>query len=130
MAVSTYRIGTPRRPGEGLRLGTVRFLPRGVPKQDYARLDYFDVWLPLLAPTRDLLTWLKKGPATPQRSKQFFARFRRHLVTNTDARQTLILLAQLGKTTNLSVGCYCEDESTCHRSVLIQLLCEFGKVGT
>jgi uncharacterized protein YeaO (DUF488 family) len=122
MALSTFRIGTPRQRGEGLRLGTVRFLPRGVPKKDYARLDYFDVWMPILAPPHELLNWLKKGDLTPQRKKQFFARYRSHLLKDTDARQTVLLLARVGQETNLSVGCYCENEADCHRSVLIDVL--------
>lgn len=122
MALTTFRIGTPRRPGEGLRLGTVRYLPRGVPKQDYARLDHFDVWLPILAPSRELFAWLKAGSDTPRRREQFFVRYRRQLLSNTDARQVVILLTRLGETTDLSVGCYCEDETQCHRSQLIKLL--------
>jgi uncharacterized protein YeaO (DUF488 family) len=122
MALSTFRIGTPRQPHEGLRLGTVRFLPRGVPKRDYGRLDYFDVWLPILAPTRALLDWLKKEEITAARRKQFFARYRRQVLDDTDSKQTLLLLARLGESADLSLGCYCEDEKNCHRSVLIQLL--------
>lgn len=122
MGLTTFRIGSPRQPGEGLRLGTVRFLPRGVAKGDYARLDYFDVWLPVLAPTRELLAWLKSSPFTERRREQFFVRYRREMVSNTDARQCLILIGYLSKKIDLSVGCYCEDEANCHRSRLMSLL--------
>ena len=121
--ISTFRIGTPRRKGEGLRLGTVRFLPRGVKKEDYARLDYFDVWLPLLAPSKELVAWAQRG-GLEKNIKQFYARYRRELLKHTEARQTLITLAKLGEKTDLSVGCYCEDESHCHRSELFRLLKE------
>jgi uncharacterized protein YeaO (DUF488 family) len=107
----------------------VRYLPRGVPKQDYARLDYFDVWLPLLAPERELFAWVKAKPLTEVRQKQFATRYRHQIESNTDARQVLILLAQLGEAADLSVGCYCQDETKCHRYVLIQLLREAGRRG-
>jgi uncharacterized protein YeaO (DUF488 family) len=121
--ISTFRIGTPRRKDEGLRIGTVRFLPRGIKKEGYSRLDYFDVWLPLLAPSKALVAWAIKG-GLDKNIKQFYARYRKELLKNTNARQTLITLAKLGESTNLSVGCYCEDESHCHRSELFRLLQE------
>lgn len=119
--MSTFRIGTPRRRSEGLRIGAVRFLPRGVKKQDYAKFDYFDVWLPLLAPTKQLVVWAQSR-GTEKDMKPFFARYRNELLKDTDAKQTLIMLAMLGKEINLSVGCYCADESRCHRSELLRLL--------
>lgn len=122
MALRTFRIGTPRARGEGLRLGTVRYLPRGVQKKDYARLDYFDLWLPVLSPSRDLFAWAVKGEGLKRKPEQFFARYVREMTANTDARQTIALLAELGKKTSIAVGCYCEDESRCHRSALIRLL--------
>jgi uncharacterized protein YeaO (DUF488 family) len=119
--ISTFRIGTPRRRSEGLRIGTVRFLPRGVKKQDYARLNYFDVWLPLLAPNKQLVAWARSR-GIEKGIKPFFARYRNEVLKDTDAKQTLIMLAMLGKEMNLSVGCYCPDESRCHRSELLRLL--------
>jgi uncharacterized protein YeaO (DUF488 family) len=119
--ISTFRIGTPRQKGEGLRIGTVRFPPRGVKKEDYAKLDYFDVWLPLLAPSKQLVAWAQKG-GLQKNIKQFYARYRSELLKHTEARQTLIMLAKLGEKTDLSVGCYCPDETRCHRSELLRLL--------
>jgi uncharacterized protein YeaO (DUF488 family) len=118
-----FRAGTPRKPKEGLRIGTVRYLPRGVKKEDYARLDYFDVWLPLLAPSTDLLKWIK---AEEWRSDKIrWSKFRERYVSEmskTDARQAIKLLAELARSTPLSIGCYCEDESFCHRSILRELI--------
>lgn len=119
--LSTFQIGTPRKRGEGLRIGTVRYLPRGVKKKDYAKLDYFDVWLPILAPSRKLLQWSKAQADSPKAAKTFFARYERELA-ETDARQIIQTLAALSRTTRISVGCYCADESCCHRHVLIKVL--------
>ncbi|HKA21278.1 MAG TPA: DUF488 family protein [Blastocatellia bacterium] len=119
----TFRIGTPRKPKEGLRIGTVRFLPRGVKKEDYARLDYFDVWFPLLAPSTDLLRWLKSVEWRSDNVR--WSKFKERYVSEmnkTDARQGIKLLAELSKSTPLSIGCYCEDESFCHRSILRALI--------
>ena len=119
----TFRIGTPRNSTEGLRIGTVRFLPRGVKKEDYARLDYFDVWFPLLAPSTELLKWLKT--ADWRGDKVRWSKFKERYVSEmkkTDARQGIKLLAELSKSTPLSIGCYCEDESFCHRSILRELI--------
>lgn len=124
MALSTFRIGTPRARGEGLRLGTVRYLPRGVRKADYARRDYFDVWLPVLAPSRELFSWAIRQGGLAAKPATFFARYAREMRGSVDARQTIALLAALGKHTSIAVGCYCEDEARCHRSVLIKLLRE------
>ncbi|HLG17653.1 MAG TPA: DUF488 family protein [Blastocatellia bacterium] len=119
----TFRIGTPRKAEEGLRVGTVRFLPRGVKAEDYARLDYFDVWFPLVAPSSELLKWLKSREWTsePVRWSKFKARYVAEM-KKTDARQAIKLLAELAKATPLGIGCYCEDESTCHRSILRDLI--------
>lgn len=112
------QLGTPRDPEEGLRIGTVRFLPRGVHKQDYAKQDFFDVWLPTLAPSRELLSQVKHEGLSLSR---FFARYRAEM-SETEPRQTIELLAEMAKRTPISVGCYCEDESQCHRSVLAELI--------
>ena len=119
----TFRVGTPRKPDEGLRVGTVRFLPRGVKKEDYARLDYFDVWFPLLAPSAELLRWMKvrDWPSEQVRWSKFKERYIAEM-KKTDARQAIKLLAELARATPLSIGCYCENESFCHRSILIELI--------
>jgi len=121
--LGTFRIGSPRKRGEGLRVGTVRFLPRGVKKEDYARLDYFDVWFPLLAPSLELLKWLKSRDWPNEQIR--WSKFRERYVAEmkkTDARQAIQLLAALAKATPLSIGCYCENEAACHRSILRELI--------
>lgn len=125
MAITVVRLGTPRKKGEGIRLGTVRRPPRGVRKVDYARLDYFDAWLPQLAPSAELVGWIKSGPDTPSRWAQFGKRYLRELSAPDNAR-LLDLLCAFSKTIDFSVGCYCEDEATCHRSVLRRVLQDRG----
>ena len=122
MSLRTFQVGTPRRRGEGLRIGAVRYPPRGVSKPDYARLDYFDVWFPLLAPSRKLLGSLRGTERTPATVRRFFDRYEREILSNTDSKQALLLLAAIAERMPVSVGCYCEDESVCHRSVLLELL--------
>lgn len=124
LKLTTFQAGSPRRRGEGLRLGTVRFLPRGVRKEDYARQDYFDVWLPALAPSRELIHWLRGDQADEGRWREFCKRYRREIEGHTESRQLLKLLATIAQKTPIAVGCYCEDESHCHRSVLVQLIRE------
>jgi uncharacterized protein YeaO (DUF488 family) len=118
LQVSTYRIGSPRHNKHELRIGTVRLLPRGVPKREYAKRGLFDVWLPLVAPSRELLQEFKQGKKTAQ---QFFRAYRAEM-QRPDARHAIELLAAVGRKMPIAVGCYCEDESRCHRSVLIQLI--------
>ena len=118
LKVRAARAGSPRQPGEGLRLGTVRLLPRGVRKQDYARLNYFDVWLPSLAPSRQLLAQFKQAKLS---LPTFFSRYRREM-RQTEPRQTIRLLAAIAERQPISVCCYCEEERRCHRSVLLQLI--------
>jgi uncharacterized protein YeaO (DUF488 family) len=125
VAIRVVRLGTPRRPDEGVRLGTVRRPPRGVRKQDYARRDYFDVWLPELAPSAPLVSWALSTPFTPARWTVYARKYRREMAQPA-AQRLLALLAALSAQTNFSVGCYCEDESRCHRAVLKQLLREHG----
>ena len=125
MAIRVVRLGTPRRRNEGVRVGTVRRPPRGVRKQDYARRDYFDVWLPELAPSAPLVSWALSTPLTAKRWAVFARRYRREMAQPA-AQRLLALLAALSVQTNLSVGCYCEDESRCHRALLKQLLREHG----
>jgi uncharacterized protein YeaO (DUF488 family) len=122
--ITVVRLGSPRRTGEGLRLGTVRRPPRGVPKAQIAARDYYDVWLPILAPSEPLR---KLGSqADDDRSWKTFARRYRAEMNAPDASRTLDLLAALSHQTNLGVGCYCEDERRCHRSILRVLLAERG----
>jgi len=125
MAVRIVQLGTPRERGEGLRIGTVRRPPRGVRKEQYAARDFFDVWLPDLAPSQALVRCVMAAPLTPKRWAAFSRRYRQEM-RQPAARRLLTLLAALSAEANLSVGCYCEDEARCHRSVLRQLLIEQG----
>lgn len=116
------RLGSPRQQGEGLRIGTVRRPPRGVRKEDYASKDIYDVWFPNLSPTEDLL---KEGlQVTDEKDWKAFTRKFLAEMKAPGARRDLDLLAALSRHTNFSVGCYCEDESRCHRSILRELLLE------
>lgn len=124
MAVRIVRLGSPRAAGEGLRVGTVRRPPRGVPKAEFASQDWYDVWYPNLAPSVETMQ-LGQAAATPAEWKQFVARFRREMAAPETAR-TIALLAALSHTADFSVGCYCADESRCHRSVLRELLRDAG----
>ena len=124
MAISVVRLGTPRLRGEGLRLGTVRRPPRGVPKADFARRDYYDVWLPELAPSTALVERAQR--ARTEREWQGFVKAYRREMSSGAASRLLDLLAALSRTAHLSVGCYCEDEARCHRSPLRELLRERG----
>ena len=122
--IRIVRLGAPRITGEGLRLGTVRRPPRGVPKTEFASRDFYDVWLPELAPSEELVAFgLKSTDAGTWRT--FVRRYRAEMKRPAAAR-LLSLLAALSQDTALSVGCYCEDESRCHRSVLRDLLREHG----
>ena len=123
--IRVVRLGAPRAKNEGPRLGTVRRPPRGVSKRDYARLDYYDVWLPDLAPTAALVSWAQSEPWSDRRWAQFARRYRAEMRAPAAAR-LLALLAALSHTANFSVGCYCEDESRCHRSLLRELLSAAG----
>ena len=122
MAVSIVRLGTPRGPREGLRIGTVRRPPRGVPKSQFAARDFYDVWLPALSPSPALLTIGQR--AADDRAWRVFERQFTKEMSAADASRVLDLLAALSHTTNFSVGCYCEDEHRCHRSVLKRLLAD------
>src|SRR6266550_3582442 len=127
MAIRVVRLGTPRASGEGLRLGTVRRPPRGVKQDDYGRRDYFDVWLPDLAPSAALFSWARSAPLTGSRWRQYTRRYRREM-SAPSARRLISLLAALSATTNVSVGCYCADPSRCHRSLLRELLVDAGAI--
>ena len=118
------RLGAPRAPSEGLRIGTVRRPPRGVPKPLWAARDFYDVWLPNLAPSEALL---KAGQAAQdERAWRTFARRYRKEMQRPEAARVLDVLAALSHGTNFAVGCYCADEARCHRSVLRELLAERG----
>ena len=125
MSVRVVRLGTPRASDEGLRIGTVRRPPRAVRKEDYARRDYFDLWLPELAPSAPLVSWALSEPLTPKRWAVFEKRYRREM-RQPAAGRLISLLAALSSQTNFSVGCYCEDEKRCHRWLLKRLLIERG----
>ena len=125
MAIRVVRLGTPRARDEGLRLGTVRRPPRGVPKAEFARRDWYDVWLPELAPDAQLVSWALTEPWTPARWRRFVRTYRRAM-REPPARHLIEMLAALSRETNLAVGCYCEDAARCHRSVLRELLVEAG----
>jgi uncharacterized protein YeaO (DUF488 family) len=116
----TVQVGCDRQPDEGLRIGTVRFLPRGVPKAEYRARNLFDVWLPTLAPSRSLLRALKAGEV---RLSTFFSRYRSEM-NGTEPRQVIQLVAELARKTPISIGCYCQHEANCHRSVLGDLIRE------
>jgi len=124
VAIRVVRLGSPRQPGEGLRLGTVRRPPRGVPKDQYAARDYYDVWLPEVAPGEELVKAALR--ATGERAWASFTRRYRSEMKRPPAARLLDLLAALSRVADLSVGCYCPDERRCHRSVLRVLLAERG----
>jgi uncharacterized protein YeaO (DUF488 family) len=112
-------------PDEGLRLGTVRRPPRGVKKEDFARRDYFDVWLPELAPSAPVVASALSTPFTRSGWAKFARAYRREM-SQPAAKHLLSLLAAMSSQSNFSIGCYCEDESKCHRSLLRELLIENG----
>lgn len=124
MAIRVVRLGSPRSPGEGLRLGTVRRPPRGVPKAEHASRDFYDVWLPDLAPSEGLVKAALH--ASDEQAWRGFAKRYRAEMKRPEATRLLVLLAALSRQTNLSVGCYCAEEARCHRSVLKALLLERG----
>jgi uncharacterized protein YeaO (DUF488 family) len=124
MPIRVVRLGSPRTPGEGLRLGTVRRPPRGVPKPEYAARDFYDLWLPELSPSERLVKQARR--ASDERAWRGFAKRYRAEMKRPEAARLLVLLSALSRQTDFSVGCYCAEESRCHRSVLKQLLREHG----
>ena len=125
MAVRIVRLGTRRAAREGLRIGTVRRPPRGVRKADYARCDYYDAWLPELAPIAPLVSYALSKPWTSARWARYARRYRGEMAEPA-ARRLIALLAALSRRVDFSVGCYCEDERRCHRSLLRALLAAQG----
>jgi uncharacterized protein YeaO (DUF488 family) len=125
VALRVVRLGSARKRGEGLRIGAARRPPRGVRKSDYARLNYYDVWLPELAPSQKWVSWALSEPWTDARWKKYARNYRREM-SDPRAQRLLDFIAALSKSANVSVGCYCEDETRCHRSLLRGLLRERG----
>ncbi len=123
MAISVVRLGTPRNASEGLRLGTVRRPPRGVPKAEFGKRNYYDLWLPDLAPSQDLVSEIMHSGGDEKGWRRFERRYRAEM-KKPEAARLLDLLAALSRQTNFSVGCYCEREDRCHRSILRKLLAE------
>ena len=124
MSVRVVRLGSPRLKGEGTRIGTVRRPPRGVPKTEFASQNYYDVWFPNLAPSVEAVKTGLAAQTTAQWAA--FTRKYRAEMGRPDAKHELELLAALSHSADFSVGCYCEDEGRCHRSILRQLLVEHG----
>ncbi len=124
MVIRVVQLGSARNPGEGQRIGTVRRPPRGVPKAQFATQNWYDVWLPNLAPSVETMT-LGRAVTTPAQWAVFVKKYRQEMATP-DASHVLDLLAVLSHGSDFSVGCYCEDEARCHRSVLRALLTERG----
>lgn len=124
MVLRVVRLGASRAPDEGLRIGTVRRPPRGVPKARFARDDWYDVWYPNLAPSVETMK-LGQGAANEAQWATFRRKYRAEMAAP-EAARSIALLAALSHSSNLSVGCYCENEARCHRSVLRELLVEAG----
>ena len=123
--IRIVRLGSPRAKDEGLRLGTVRRPPRGVPKKDFAKRDYYDVWLPELSPSAETVSAAMAGEWTEKKWKKFVATYKREMKAPA-AAHLLQTLAALSHQTSFSVGCYCEIETHCHRAVLRELLAAEG----
>ena len=124
MAIRVVQLGTPRAHGEGVRLGTERRPPRGEPKSEFASRDFYDVWLPNLAPSHELMK-TGRASASDKEWNAFVRRFRAEM-NEPEASHLLNALAALSHATDFSVGCYCDDESHCQRSVLRELLADTG----
>ena len=128
MAIKIVKLGTARRANEGLRIGTVRRPPRGVPKAKFASENWYDVWYPNLAPSAETMKLALAAHAKPEENKDWkaFTKKYRHEMSESEASHSLDLLAALSHHTHFSVGCYCENEARCHRSLLRELLSERG----
>jgi uncharacterized protein YeaO (DUF488 family) len=123
LRLSTFQIGTPATPAQGLRIGVTRFPPRGVPKDRWAKDGYFDVWLPVLAPSAKLVAEIKRKQTGPEAAFQkALDRYERELLSNSTGRQTVEFLAQVAARMPISIGCACADESRCHRSRLYKII--------
>ncbi|HEY1579445.1 MAG TPA: DUF488 family protein [Terracidiphilus sp.] len=123
LQLSTFQIGTPATPGDGLRIGVTRHPPRGVPKDRWVKDGYFDVWLPTLAPESKLVSQiLKIDPEKTAQREKLFNRYERKLLADATGRQTVELIAKIAERTPVSIGCFCKDESLCHRSRLFKII--------
>ena len=125
MAIQVVQLGSPRDGNEGIRIGTVRRPPRGVRKVDYAKLDFYDTWLPQLAPSAELVKWARTNKDTIANWKLFEKWYGQELSSHDNLR-LLDLFAALSQGTDFSIGCYCEDERKCHRSILRKMLLKRG----
>jgi uncharacterized protein YeaO (DUF488 family) len=124
MSLHVVRLGSPRGETEGLRIGTVRRPPRGVPRDEFAARDFYDVWLPELAPSQELVSEALRAE-TDEEWARFVRAYRKEMSTP-PARHLLDLVAAWSRAGDVAVGCYCEDEDRCHRSVLRKLLADHG----
>jgi uncharacterized protein YeaO (DUF488 family) len=130
LQLTIFRIGTPAKPGQGLRVGATRRPPRGVPKNRWVADGYFDVWLPALAPSAKLLSDIKKYDLdNPAQRKKFFDRYEKELLASADSRQTVGFMAEVAARMPISIGCFCEDEARCHRSRLYKIIQEHAAGG-
>ncbi|MGB6721611.1 MAG: DUF488 family protein [Terracidiphilus sp.] len=130
LQLSMFRIGAPAQPGEGLRVGATRRPPRGVPKSRWVADGYFDVWLPALAPSAKLLGEIKKYDfENPAQRKKFFDRYEKELLSNAESRQTVEFMAEVAARVPIGIGCFCEDESRCHRSRLYKIIQQLAASG-
>lgn len=125
MPILVVKLGSPRSPGEGLRFGTVRRPPRGVRKEDFAKRDYFDVWLPELAPSAPIVSWALSQPWTDARWRRYSRSYLAEMRAP-PARHVIAALAALSRQTSFSIGCYCDDSRRCHRSLLADLFRDSG----
>ena len=123
LKLSTFQAGTAAAPEQGLRVGVMRFPPRGVPKDRWAKDGYFDVWLPVLAPSAKLVAEIKKKVnGTEAEREKAFDKYERELLSNATGRQTVEFLAQVAARTPISIGCSCRDETRCHRLRLMKII--------
>jgi len=127
LAIRIVRLGTPRAPDEGTRLGTVRRPPRGVRREQFAVRDFYDVWVPDLAPSGPVVSWALSEPWTPTRWAKYVKIYRREMAKPVP-RRLIAMLAAMSVTSDFSVGCYCADETRCHRALLRHLLHNAGAV--
>lgn len=127
LRLSTFQIGAPATAGQGLRIGVTRHPPRGVPKERWVADGYFDVWLPTLAPEAKLVSEiLKVDPEKTAQREKLFDRYERQLLSDATGRQTVELIAKIAERIPVSIGCFCEDESRCHRSRLFRIIEEYA----
>lgn len=127
LRLSTFQIGTPATKEQGLRIGVTRHPPRGVPKDRWTKDGYFDVWLPTLAPEAKLVSEiLKIVPEKTAQREKLFDRYERELLGDATGRQTVELIAKIAERMPVSIGCFCKDESQCHRSRLFKIIQQHG----